>query len=120
MSFKMNEAAQTIKIYNLRADTQEFIGAGDAYIAPHTGLPAYCTDIEPPKIPDNHVAIFDEKKLLWTLVEDHRSKTVYDTRTGNAITVTEIGPLPDHSTSLSPDGVYQKWNGKAWCFSVKN
>ncbi len=45
MTFKMSEQAQTIKIFNLRSDTNEFIGAGDAYIPPHTGLPANCTDI---------------------------------------------------------------------------
>ncbi|EDF5918244.1 phage tail protein, partial [Salmonella enterica subsp. enterica serovar Agona] len=28
MAFKMSEQAQTIKIYNLRSDTNEFIGAG--------------------------------------------------------------------------------------------
>ncbi|EJJ5392865.1 phage tail protein, partial [Salmonella enterica] len=30
MTFKMSDKAQTIKIYNLRSDTNEFIGAGDA------------------------------------------------------------------------------------------
>ncbi|EEB8716993.1 phage tail protein, partial [Salmonella enterica] len=29
MTFKMSDKAQTIKIYNLRSDTNEFIGAGD-------------------------------------------------------------------------------------------
>lgn len=33
----MSDTPQTIKIYNLRSDTNEFIGAGDAYIPPHTG-----------------------------------------------------------------------------------
>ncbi|EBR2344128.1 phage tail protein, partial [Salmonella enterica] len=28
MTFKMSEQAQTIKVYNLRSDTNEFIGAG--------------------------------------------------------------------------------------------
>ncbi|ECA2397497.1 phage tail protein, partial [Salmonella enterica subsp. enterica serovar Panama] len=55
MTFKMSDKAQTIKIYNLRSDTNEFIGAGDAYIPPHTGLPAHCTDIEPPEIPAGSV-----------------------------------------------------------------
>ncbi len=47
MTFKMSDTPQTIKIFNLRSDTNEFIGAGDAYIPPHTGLPANCTDIAP-------------------------------------------------------------------------
>ncbi len=40
MAFRMSEQARTIKIYNLLAGTNEFIGEGDAYIPPHTGLPA--------------------------------------------------------------------------------
>lgn len=48
MAFKFSEKDRTIRIYNLRADTREFIGAGDAYIPANTGLPADCTNIAPP------------------------------------------------------------------------
>ncbi|EAP8898110.1 tail fiber assembly protein [Salmonella enterica subsp. enterica serovar Javiana] len=114
MTFKMSEQAQTIKIFNLRSDTNEFIGAGDAYIPPHTGLPANCTDIAPPDIPASHIAVFDAGTQTWSLREDHRSETVYDTTTGNQIYISAPGPLPENVTSVSPDGEYQKWDGKAW------
>ncbi|EPO2770165.1 tail fiber assembly protein [Salmonella enterica subsp. enterica] len=114
MDFKMSDKAQTIKIYNLRSDTNEFIGAGDAYIPPHTGLPANCTDIAPPDIPASHIAIFDAETEMWNLHEDHRGETVYDTQTGNPIYISEPGPLPENVTLVSPDGEYQKWDGKAW------
>ncbi|EBU7977818.1 tail fiber assembly protein [Salmonella enterica subsp. enterica serovar Bredeney] len=114
MTFKMSEQAQTIKIFNLRSDTNEFIGAGDAYIPPHTGLPANCTDIAPPDIPSSHIAVFDAETQTWSLQEDHRGETVYDTTTGNQIYISEPGPLPENVTSVSPSGEYQKWDGKAW------
>ncbi|HCC0090781.1 TPA: tail fiber assembly protein [Salmonella enterica subsp. enterica serovar Paratyphi B] len=114
MTFKMSEQAQTIKIFNLRSDTNEFIGAGDSYIPPHTGLPANCTDIAPPDIPASHIAVFDAGTQTWSLREDHRSETVYDTTTGNQIYISAPGPLPENVTSVSPDGEYQKWDGKAW------
>ncbi|EKY7357334.1 tail fiber assembly protein [Salmonella enterica] len=114
MTFKMSEQAQTIKIFNLRSDTNEFIGAGDAYIPPHTGLPANCTDIAPPDIPASHIAIFDAETQTWSLHEDHRGETVYDTTTGNQVYISELGPLPENVTSVSPGGEYQKWDGKAW------
>ncbi len=41
------------------AGTNEFIGEGDAYIPPHTGLPANSTDIAPPDIPAGFVAVFN-------------------------------------------------------------
>lgn len=114
MAFKMSETSQILKVYNLRADTFEFIGAGDAYVAPHTGLPAYCTDIEPPEVPAAHVAVFDGANNTWSQVEDHRGKVIFHTSTGAQIYVTELGPLPANTTSIAPDGQYQKWNGSLW------
>ncbi|HGB6110270.1 TPA: tail fiber assembly protein [Salmonella enterica subsp. enterica serovar Thompson] len=113
MPFKMSSKAQTIKIFNLRSDTNEFIGTGDAYIPPHTGLPANCTDIAPPDIPSSHIAVFDAETQTWNLKEDHRGETVYDTTTGNQMYISKPGPLPENVTSVSPGGEYQKWDGKA-------
>ncbi|EKK6947627.1 tail fiber assembly protein [Salmonella enterica] len=112
MTFKMSEQGRTIKIFNLRSDTNEFIGAGDAYIPPHTGLPANCTDIAPPDIPASHIAIFDVGTETWSLHEDHRGEAVYDTTTGNQVYISAPGPLPENVTSVSPDGEYQKWDSK--------
>ncbi|ELM5574534.1 tail fiber assembly protein [Salmonella enterica] len=109
----MSSKAQTIKIFNLRSDTNEFIGAGDAYIPPHTGLPANCTDIAPPDIPASHIAVFDAETETWSLKEDHRGETVYDTITGNQVYISTPGPLPENVTSVSPGGEYQKWDSKA-------
>ncbi|EBG2415196.1 tail fiber assembly protein [Salmonella enterica] len=114
MAFKMSDKAQTIKIYNLRADTKEFIGAGDAYIPPHTGLPADSTDIAPPEIPEGHIAVFDPEAGTWRLTEDHRGETVYDTKTGHQMYIADPGPLPEHVTTLPPDGEYRKWDGEKW------
>ncbi|EGX8053145.1 tail fiber assembly protein [Salmonella enterica subsp. enterica serovar Infantis] len=113
MTFKMSEQGRTIKIFNLRSDTNEFIGAGDAYIPPHTGLPANCTDVAPPDIPAGHTAVFDRESGAWSLFEDHRGQTVYDTTTGNQVYISALGPLPENVTSVSPGGEYQKWDGKA-------
>ena len=114
MDFRMSEQARTIKIYNLLAGTNEFIGEGDAYIPPHTGLPANSTDIAPPDIPAGFVAVFNSDEASWHLVEDHRGKTVYDVASGDALFISELGPLPENVTWLSPEGEVQKWNGTSW------
>ncbi len=114
MAFRMSEQPRTIKIYNLLVGTNEFIGEGDAYIPPHTGLPANSTDIAPPDIPAGFVAVFNSDGASWHLVEDHRGKTVYDVASGDALFISELGPLPENVTWLSPGGEYQKWNGTAW------
>ncbi|EGG5136845.1 DUF4376 domain-containing protein [Salmonella enterica] len=114
MAFQMSDKAQTIKIYNLRSDTNEFIGAGDAYIPPHTGLPANCTDIAPPDIPASHTAVFDSEKQTWSLFEDHRGETVYDTTTGNPIYISEPGPLPENTTTQAPASPIDKFENGQW------
>ncbi|EBI9530327.1 DUF4376 domain-containing protein [Salmonella enterica subsp. enterica] len=114
MTFKMSDTPQTIKIFNLRSDTNEFIGAGDAYIPPHTGLPANCTDIAPPDIPASHTAVFDSEKQTWSLYEDHRGETVYDTTTGNPIYISEPGPLPENTTTQAPSSLIDKFENGQW------
>ncbi|EMQ3678338.1 DUF4376 domain-containing protein [Salmonella enterica subsp. enterica serovar Newport] len=114
MAFKMSDKAQTIKVFNLRSDTNEFIGAGDAYIPPHTGLPADCTDIAPPDIPASHTAVFDTEKQTWSLFEDHRGKTVYDTTTGNQVYISEPGPLPENTTTQAPASPIDKFENGQW------
>ncbi|EJU2681016.1 DUF4376 domain-containing protein [Salmonella enterica] len=114
MTFKMSSKAQTIKIYNLRSDTNEFIGAGDAYIPPHTGLPAGCTDVAPPDIPASHIAVFDTETQTWTLHEDHRGETVYDTTTGNQVYISEPGPLPENTTTQAPASPIDKFENGQW------
>lgn len=119
MIFKMTDEARTIKVFNLRSDTNEFIGAGDAYIAPNTGLPAHCTDIEPPKVTAGKVAVFNESKNSWDVLDDHRGKVVFDKNTAESFYISELGPLPDNVTSVSPDGEYQMWGGKGWVKDIE-
>ncbi|EFS6522368.1 DUF4376 domain-containing protein [Salmonella enterica] len=114
MTFKMSDKAQTIKIYNLRSDTNEFIGTSDAWIAPHTGLPANCTDIAPPDIPASHIAVFDPETETWSLNEDHRGETVYDTQTGNPVYISEPGPLPENTTTQAPTSPVDKFENGQW------
>lgn len=114
MSFKISDKPQTVKIYNLSASTMEFIGSGEAYIPPHTGLPAFSTIVIPPSIPEGKVAVFNEDKSSWELMEDHRWTSVYDTVTGSMAIISDIGPLPQDATTIAPDGQFQKWDGENW------
>ncbi|MEX1770678.1 tail fiber assembly protein [Escherichia coli] len=114
MTFRMSAEAQTIRVFNYLDGSNEFIGENDAYIPPHTGLPANSTDIAPPEIPAGFAAIFDTTRNLWNLIEDHRGKTVYHTETGDAKTISKLGALPEDVTCIPPDDEYQKWSGNQW------
>ena len=104
MTFRMSAEAQTIRVFNLLDGSNEFIGESDAYIPPHTGLPANSTDIAPPDIPAGYAAVFNTDEMKWHLIEDHRGKTVYETKTGAAIYISELGALSPDVTAISPDG----------------
>ena len=114
MAFKMTDSNRVITIYNLSSATNEFIGQGDGFIPANTGLPAYSTDIEPPLAKDGFVAVFNFESEKWSLVEDHRGKTVYDIHTGEAVTINQLGKLPDDVVSVAPEGHFVKWDGKKW------
>lgn len=114
MTFKMSEIDQTVTVYNLRSDTNELIGSGDAFIPAHTGLPANCTTIKPPVIKTGFVTIFDTEKQRWITLEDHRGEVVFDTENGNELVITEPGAYPERTTTLAQANTWQKWNGKAW------
>ncbi|EPH3308710.1 tail fiber assembly protein [Citrobacter freundii] len=114
MAFKMTNTNRTITIYNLSSATNEFIGKGDGYIPANTGLPAYSTDIAPPSAKAGFVAVFNYESEKWSIVEDHRGKVVYDIHTGEAITINQLGKLPDDVVSIAPEGHFVKWDGKQW------
>lgn len=114
MAFKFSDKAQTIKVFNYRADTNEFISVGDAYISPNTGLPANCTDIKPPASKDKFTAVFDRDNSVWNLVADYRGKIAYKKDTGEAVHIVTLGDLPDSVTEIAPTGDFQKWNGSEW------
>lgn len=114
MAFKMTDKDRVITIYNLSSSTNEFIGKGDGYIPANTGLPAYSTDIAPPSVSDGFVAVFNFESGKWTVVEDHRGKTVYNIHTRSATTISQLGNLPDGVVTIAPEGQFVKWDGKKW------
>ncbi|MGP3592661.1 tail fiber assembly protein [Vagococcus sp. WN89Y] len=114
MSFKMTGENRTVTVYNLRADTYEFIGKGDAFIPAHTGLPANCTMSVPPETKKGFIPVFDTETQRWNISEDHRGEIVFDTETGNQFYITELGAYPSGTTTIAPSYQWQKWDGDAW------
>ena len=114
-NFKMSPESRTLKIYNLRADTKEYIGAGDVYIPPNTGLPANCAYRTAEAGPA--VAVFNVHSNSGEVVErNHRGKGKrymgLTTRGHCAFPVQEL--LPDDVTTLPPEGEFHQWDGAKW------
>ncbi|QMR44122.1 tail fiber assembly protein [Citrobacter freundii] len=119
MAFKMTSSDRIITLYNLSSATNEFIGKGDGFIPANTGLPAYSTDIAPPKMTAGFVAVFDAHANKWSQIEDHRGEVVYDIVTGQPVTIETPGALPDDVVSVAPGGAYVKWDGKKWIYDAE-
>lgn len=114
MTFKVTGESRTITVYNLRADTCEFIGQGEALIPAFTGLPANCTTVRPPEATAGFILIFDTDKKQWQAVENHRGETVFDTATGHPTDITQPGAYPPGTTPLPPANAWQRWDGSQW------
>jgi hypothetical protein len=110
--FKVSAENRILKVFNFTPNTKELIGPSDAWVAPHTGLPANCTVDKPPVLKVNQAAIYTDTG--WQVVEDFRGATVYDISHGGANRVDTLGPIPDGKTRVAPASEFDVWNGKKW------
>lgn len=80
-------------------------------------LPAHSTETPPPEVGEHEAALWDGE--TWSLVPDWRGETRYRTDTGEAVHITELGPLPEGVTDVAPpDGDYV-WDGGAWALPLE-
>ena len=101
MAFRMSEQPRTITIYNLLAGTNEFIGEGRRIYSASYRSASNSTDIATARIFRQASWLFSTvMRRSWHLVEDHRGKTVYDVASGDALFISELGPLPENVTWL--------------------
>lgn len=77
-------------------------------------VPAHCVEAPVPKAKAGHAAQWQPESQTWQYLPDHRGKTVYDTQTGVAITINQVGELPQNVTTEPRPSEHHAWNGKAW------
>lgn len=106
------KSAGTLSIYNFDAVSGEFTGSNDEYLAQGVGLPANACITAPPVTEAGHVAIYQDG--AWTVVADHRGKTVYSVTDGTAVMINAPGDYPADTTPLKPATAWDKWDGEKW------
>lgn len=91
-----------MQIYHFDSETGEFTGQTVANKDPKRGrpiVPAYSTLVPPPETTAGEAAVWNDDNGVWSVVEDHRGKTVY-AGWESAGVVDYIGPIRDgHSLS---------------------
>jgi len=95
-----------MKIYHYSRDKYEFLTEGEARENPlekakHL-IPAFATDIEPPSLSENEVAIFNESTESWEVKADYRGENFYYKDTGKKIEIEQIGEVGNELTDITP------------------
>lgn len=105
----------SMTVHRICDTTREWLGTHDEYMSIGTGLAlgSYLTG------PDKPAAIGSvwcraRDDSEWQQVDDLRGQLAYEKTTRAAMEITELGPLPDTYTLLSPSSPYDHWNGQAW------
>ncbi|AMO82255.1 tail fiber assembly protein [Obesumbacterium proteus] len=93
------------------------IGAGDCFVPANTGLPAYCTNIKPPKEKAGFTLVFDADIEIWQYVTDYRGKICWNTQNHQIQVIDRLGDIPSDMTEKVPTSDFDVWDGAEW---VKN
>ena len=104
---------QTISLYSFDEYHKSFNGQFEYQWIIGTGLAANSTEIAPPPFKANQMAVFDETHKVWSIVPNYKGKTVYNTETKQAETVTYYGSIKEGFT-LTPPQNYETWDGEQW------
>lgn len=104
---------QSIMVYDFAPGSGELLGSRQ--VQRHTGvnLPAGATDIAPPAESTGFARCFNGQ--VWEYISDHRGEEYYSTETGQKVTISDLGDLPEDITG-TPKGAYEKWDSEsgAW------
>ncbi|WP_053007529.1 tail fiber assembly protein [Pragia fontium] len=106
----------SVQVYNVDPKNGEFISESEEFLNQGVGLPAYSYLDKP--LPAKQGFVVCRQGDDWVYQEDHRETLVYSTETGERVTITEPGALPDNLTSSQPQTPFDKWNGSAWVMDI--
>lgn len=109
---KIAAEAGFITVYNYSAQTGEYTGSTDEYLAIGVGLPAFSTEIQPADFSTGFVAVFTG--AAWEQREDHRGTTVYSTEDRAATVIDYIGAVRDGYVTTAPATQFDTWHDNAW------
>jgi len=105
-------------IYNYSQATFEFIGQSEARPDPLEEnkylIPANSTEIEPPEISENQIAVFNPDTNNWDIKPDFRGKVFWNKQTKEKIVIFEIGTIPDESLTNIEPSENDVWQDDCW------
>ncbi|MFW7207616.1 MULTISPECIES: tail fiber assembly protein [Enterobacter] len=111
--------AGEITVFNYDGATGEYLSSSVEYLVEGVGIPALSC-IDAPGVALEGFTICRTSDLsAWEYLADHRSETVYSTKTGQRVTISLPGDYPKDTTTEAPGTPYDKWNGSQWLTDLK-
>lgn len=104
------------KVYRADHLTREYIGYADMDNVPYRASVAADAYLDAPVIPtEKNVAIVrsDDGKS-WINKPDYRGQDAFNTKTGEKVTISNIGEIPEGLTFKKPATEFDQWNGSKW------
>lgn len=101
-----------IRVFYYSQETKEYSGWSDEYINIGVSMPDNSTSVDPGEDVIGETSIYTGSK--WKRVSDHRGETVFSTKNGEALKITEFGNYPIDTTTIKPSTSYDVWNGSSW------
>lgn len=109
---ELTTVAGWVVIYNVDANTREFLTAAHQFLPVGVGVPANAYLDAPREVDDDHAIVRQGEQ--WTYPVDHRGKAIYSKETGAESIVTCLGDISNDFTLLKPNSEFDSWNGKKW------
>lgn len=110
--------AGDITVYNYDCETREYLSSSVEYLTVGVGIPANsCTDA-PGESKDGFTICRTVCFTAWEYVADHRGETVYNTETGEAVSISVPGDYPENTTTQAPATSHDTWNGSEWVTDI--
>ncbi|MGL4858552.1 MAG: tail fiber assembly protein [Enterobacteriaceae bacterium] len=106
-----------ITVYNYDGITGEFLSQSEEYLATGIGIPANSCLESPPVAKESFALCRADNQ--WCYLQDHRGESYYSTETGQPITISALGELPDNITELVPVTPHDRWDGEQWVTDIE-
>lgn len=103
-----------LTVYHADETTREYTGASYEFIIKDTGLPAHSYIDAPVQPVMGEAIVRSTDRTKWEHVPDHRGEVVFDTRTREQFTMSELGDYPTHITPQHPITEFDVWDGEKW------
>lgn len=80
--------------------------------------PAFSTTVPAPEAGEHEAAVWSSAAESWSVVPDFRRAEAFSTETGEPVTVSELGPLPDGVTLDPRPTSSHVWDGETWVLDL--